>query len=29
MTDILIVGAFLAGWLILQLWVLPRFGIQT
>ena len=29
MQDMLIFVGFLAVWLALQLWILPRFGIQT
>ena len=29
MKDILIVASILAGWIVLNLWVLPWFGIQT
>lgn len=29
MTDILIMFGILAGWFALQMWILPRFGVQT
>jgi hypothetical protein len=29
MSQILVLFAILAAWVILQRWVLPRFGIQT
>jgi hypothetical protein len=29
MMDILILVAIFAGWLILQVWVLPRLGVPT
>jgi len=27
--DLLTVIAFVAAWLVLQLWLLPRFGVST
>ncbi|HMP02130.1 MAG TPA: hypothetical protein PKD86_12910 [Gemmatales bacterium] len=27
--DVLILLGIFAGWIVLQIWVLPRFGIQT
>jgi len=27
--EIFVVVAVLVGWLVLQMWVLPRFGIST
>lgn len=29
MKDIVIVIAFLIAWVVLNRWVLPRFGVQT
>jgi hypothetical protein len=29
MSELLIVFAVLAGWLVLQVWVLPRLGVPT
>ena len=29
MKDTLIVIGFLAAWIVLNRWVLPRFGVQT
>lgn len=29
MTDILIFAGIVAGWFVLQMWILPRFGVQT
>lgn len=29
MKDVLLVTGFLAIWIILNRWVLPRFGVQT
>ena len=29
MNDILILVGIVAGWIALNLWVLPRFGVQT
>lgn len=29
MTDVLLPGAFLAGWFLLQFWLLPRLGVPT
>lgn len=29
MTETLVILGFLAAWIILQAWVLPRFGVQT
>ncbi len=29
MRDILLVVGFLAFWIVLNRWVLPRFGVQT
>lgn len=29
MTDILLIFGFLALWFALQIWILPRFGVQT
>jgi hypothetical protein len=29
MSEWLIAGAVLGGWLVLQLWVLPRLGVPT
>ncbi len=29
MTEILVPLGFLAVWLLLQLWILPRMGVQT
>ena len=27
--DILILAGIIAAWIVLQMWVLPRFGVQT
>jgi hypothetical protein len=27
--DVLIPLAIIAGWVVLQMWVLPRFGVST
>ena len=29
MNDLLLIGGIFAAWIILQLFVLPRFGIRT
>lgn len=29
MTELLVIGGFVAVWFILQMWLLPRFGVQT
>ena len=29
MKELLVLGGVLVAWLLLQLWVLPRFGIST
>ena len=29
MKEVLLMIAFLAGWFILNAWVLPRFGVKT
>ena len=29
MFDLLIIAGFVALWVILQMWVLPKFGVQT
>jgi hypothetical protein len=29
MTEYLIMLGIIAGWIVLQMWILPRFGIQT
>lgn len=29
MTDLLIIAAIVFGWLALQFWILPRFGVST
>ena len=29
MSEFLIVAAVVLGWLALQLWILPRFGVST
>jgi hypothetical protein len=29
MTDALIMFGILAAWFALQIWILPRFGVQT
>jgi len=29
MSDILIFSSLIAGWIVLNLWVLPLFGIET
>ncbi len=29
MRDVLLVFGFLAFWIVLNRWVLPRFGVQT
>jgi hypothetical protein len=28
-TDILVALAVVAAWLVIQMWVLPRFGVST
>lgn len=29
MKDILLIASFLAIWIVVNRWVLPRFGVQT
>ncbi len=29
MWELLIIGGFVVVWVVLQVWVLPKFGIQT
>lgn len=29
MSQFLVFAAIIAGWLALQLWILPRFGVST
>ena len=29
MTEVLVFLAIVAGWLILNLWILPKFGVAT
>jgi len=29
MTDLIFIAAVVFGWLVLQLWILPRFGVST
>ena len=29
MTEFLIIAGFVAVWFILQMWVLPKFGVRT
>jgi hypothetical protein len=29
MRDVLVFGAFVVGWVVLQRWVLPRLGVPT
>jgi hypothetical protein len=29
MTDFLIIAGVIVVWFVLQVWVLPRFGVQT
>jgi hypothetical protein len=29
MTEMLVIGGFVAVWFLLQMWLLPRFGVQT
>jgi hypothetical protein len=29
MQDLIIIAAVLAGWLILNVWILPKFGVST
>ncbi len=29
MAEMLTIIAFIVGWVVLQAWILPRFGVQT
>jgi hypothetical protein len=29
MTDLFVIGGFIFAWIALQMWILPRFGVQT
>ena len=29
MTELIFIGGFVAVWFVLQMWLLPRFGVQT
>lgn len=29
MSELIFIGGFVAVWFVLQMWLLPRFGVQT
>ncbi len=29
MTELIVIGGFVLVWVVLQAWLLPRFGVQT